>query len=205
MCSVDWELVVNALAAIGSVGAALAALYIATKDRRERRRASDAADEAQARLVWVGVDRLNGEAGFKVRIRNYGDRPILDVGVTEASLHRRPDARWRNLEEWTAVLPPFREGEESPEVTSSLTFFDTEGEPIPKLIGLVDLEPLFEEVDTTPIVAVMFTDANGNDWTTGSFMGPERVERLQRREWRERWLRRRPSLADDLRKLRQGA
>lgn len=55
MCTVDWGLVVSALAAIGSIGAALAALYIATRDRKERARERLAANEAEAKLIFAGM------------------------------------------------------------------------------------------------------------------------------------------------------
>jgi hypothetical protein len=192
----DLGLVVNALAAIGSVGAAFAALYIATRDRSERRRERDAADEAQARLVQVDVDRPEGEAAFVVRIRNYGDRAIIGPAVEGASLNKRPDAQWKELNEWIDILPPYREA--AFEGTLPLRFFDAEGDPVPKLLALVgDMAPLFEDVDEKPIVAVHFMDANGNYWTTGPFMDPERGT-LRRRRWR--WFRRRRSLAEELAK-----
>ena len=104
MYTVDWPLVVNSLAAIGSIGAAFAALYIATRDRSERKRERDAADEAQARLVQVDVDRPRNEDTYVVRIRNYGDRPIIGAAVEGASLHKRPDAQWKEQNEWIDIL-----------------------------------------------------------------------------------------------------
>ncbi len=62
---------------LGSIGAALAALYIATRDRSERRRERIAADEAQARLIQVVVTQVRGLPDFDVEIHNYGDRAII--------------------------------------------------------------------------------------------------------------------------------
>jgi hypothetical protein len=95
-----------------------------------------------------------------VRIRNYGDRAIIGPAVEGASLHKRPDAQWMELNEWIDILPPYRES--ALEGTLPLRFFDAEGDPVPKLLALVgDMEPLFEDVDETPIVAVHVMDADG--------------------------------------------
>jgi hypothetical protein len=186
MCAVDWGLVVNSIAAVGAVGAAFIALFIAIRDRNERRRERDRADEAQARLVHVDADRPEGEAAFVVRIRNYGDRPIIGPAVESASLHKRPDARWKDLNEWIEILPPYREA--AFEGTMSLKFFDADGDPVPKLLALVGdtAAPLFEDVDKTPIVVVHYMDANGNYWYTGPFMDPERenIRPRRKRRWR---------------------
>ena len=36
------------------------------------------------------------------------------------------------------------------------------------------MKPIFEDVDGKPIVAIHFMDANGNCWTTGTFMAAEK-------------------------------
>jgi hypothetical protein len=70
---------------------------------------------------------------------------------------------------------------------------------VPKVLALSErMEPLFEDVDTRPIVAVHFMDASGNYWTTGPFMDAERNKSLRPRK--RQWLRfrRRKSLAEAL-------
>jgi hypothetical protein len=71
------ELVVNSLAALGSVGAAIVALVIAGQASRSRDRERRDAAEAQARLVQVEVVQRHGVVDFYVRIHNYGTARLL--------------------------------------------------------------------------------------------------------------------------------
>ncbi|WP_197381874.1 hypothetical protein [Mycolicibacterium mengxianglii] len=66
-------------AGAGTIFAAAVALYIATRDRHERRGERDAADRAQAELVQVVVDGPPRTREFRIEVRNYGDKAILDV------------------------------------------------------------------------------------------------------------------------------
>jgi hypothetical protein len=86
MSSIDWKLVVDALAAIGSVSAAVVALWIATSDRTERKKERRAADEAQAKLVLASTTSRPAsgpeeEVDFWLKYWNEGDHPILDVRI----------------------------------------------------------------------------------------------------------------------------
>lgn len=95
MCSIDWGLVISALAAFGSIGAAVAALYIATKDRRERKQERDAADEAHAKLVILNINSSTGRVGwdapeYSVQCMNHGSMPILDVKLESAHMRGFP-------------------------------------------------------------------------------------------------------------------
>ncbi|WP_147378932.1 hypothetical protein [Mycobacteroides abscessus] len=86
---INWGLVVNALAAAGSISAAVVALHIATRDRRERQHEHDEAAKAQARLVIVTLyasAQMNvSSPRIALTCKNHSDRPILDV---------KPDKAW---------------------------------------------------------------------------------------------------------------
>lgn len=84
---IDAGLIVNALAATGSLSAAAVALWVATSDRRKRQRELDAEDEAQAKLVVVSADRyrlgmLQGKQ-LCLTVSNRSPRAIVDVAFVE--------------------------------------------------------------------------------------------------------------------------
>jgi hypothetical protein len=88
-------LVVNLIAALGSCGAAIVAVVIATDSRRERKTERLDAAEAQAMLVLIDVEVSSGTPGFKIDVRNFGAEPMLDVGVDSARFARVPDSKFK--------------------------------------------------------------------------------------------------------------
>jgi hypothetical protein len=94
MCSVDWALVINLLAAVGSCGAAIAAVWIATGDRRARKAERLGAAKAQAMLVLLNVELSSSSPVFWVHVRNFGAEAILDVEVDSARFARVPNAKF---------------------------------------------------------------------------------------------------------------
>jgi hypothetical protein len=76
---VDAGLIVNALAALGALAAAVAAVWIATTDRRERAKERDAEDEAQAKLVIVTPRHPNNPLELQILVTNHGTRAIIDI------------------------------------------------------------------------------------------------------------------------------
>jgi len=76
---VDVGLMVNAVAAFGSLAAAGAALWIATTDRRERKRERDAEDAAQARMVIVSPRRPDSPLELQIAVTNLSPRVIVNL------------------------------------------------------------------------------------------------------------------------------
>jgi hypothetical protein len=156
---IDAGLIVNALAAFGSVGAAIAALYIATGDRRERTRERAAAAEAQARLVILNITSSTGQLGwdaavYSVGCVNHGNTPILEVRLESAHMRGFPQAKPKLSDAVTRVLPP------APGHSASFatTWVDENDQPFPQ-------EKKQQHVNTVDIeAAVSFFDANGSHW-----------------------------------------
>jgi hypothetical protein len=158
MCSIDWGLVVSALAALGSIGAAGAALYIATKDRRERRRERDAAHEAQAKLIIVGITSSTGRVDwdapeYHIRCVNHGSLPVLDVKLESARMRGFPQAQPKLSDAVTRVLSP------APASTAFVTrWVDENDQQFP-------LDEKQQHINTVDIeAAVSYFDAHGNQW-----------------------------------------
>jgi hypothetical protein len=110
---IDVGLTVNALAVIGSVGAASVALWIATRDRQDRERVredyrhereqeADQADEVQAGLVIL--ERT--QPGIRVAVENYGKFPVLDVTFVKLDVEEHADARLQPKRDVLSVVPP---------------------------------------------------------------------------------------------------
>jgi|GEM_PF-1747942 len=178
MCAVDWSLVADAVAAFGSLSAAIVALYIASRDRHDRKQERNAAELAQAELVRVNVDWIQDSSEFSVRIRNYGDRAIIGVAVDSAHMRKPSDARW--IDELGSVLDVVQPERDAPSGgVLPLRFVDSAGDRIPKIKALIgdNMTPLFEDFDKHPIVVVHFMDANGCYWKTGPQTAPERANR----------------------------
>lgn len=118
--NVNFSLIVNALAALGSVSAAVVALWIATSDRRDRQKEREEADRKQAGLVrikarWqsLGYDQdesVRVAPYIQVGINNFGTLPIVDVQLTrwEWEGHEARFVMKPPYEPPAAVLPSFR-------------------------------------------------------------------------------------------------
>lgn len=185
MCSVDWGLVVNALAAIGAIGAAVAALWIASRDRRERKDERHDEDRAKALLVRLLVQAQSNRPAFSVEVRNFGPLAVMDVELVDAVWSDHPGARWDTLDtSWQArglarnhtrrpILMPTAGADDT---------FDTVVEFIIRFVHPIDDEafeppidprtvgyqhPSFLPIDLAKIVAkVQFTTADGVRWET---------------------------------------
>jgi hypothetical protein len=90
-------LVVNLIAALGSCGAAIVAVVIATDSRRERTAERLDAAKAQAMLVLLNVEVSRGSPAFNVWVRNFGAQAILDVQVDSARFARVPTAKFEAI------------------------------------------------------------------------------------------------------------
>jgi hypothetical protein len=159
MCSIDWTLVISAFAALGSIGAAVAALYIATKDRRERTREHAAAAEAQAKLVILDITYSTGRIDWQapeyyVGCVNHSSMSILDVRLESAHMRGFPQAQPTLSDAVTRVLRP-APGSNTSFVTR---WVDENGQQFP-------LDEKQQHINTVDIeAAVSFSDANGNQW-----------------------------------------
>ena len=69
-----------------SCGAAIAAVWIATRDRRARTAERLDAAKAQAMLVLVDVHASRSAPGFDVWVHNFGTLAVLDVEVDSATV-----------------------------------------------------------------------------------------------------------------------
>ncbi|WP_261880423.1 hypothetical protein [Mycobacterium marinum] len=169
MCSVDWKLVISALAAFGSISAALAALYIATSDRRDRKREREAADEAQARLVVVNVG-IPWHYGMKphefpIQCTNFSAAAVLDVKLESARMRAFSHARPTLSGYVQQVL-----SNDGKLASFNTSWVDATKEPFPSDAGQgvadVDIEAY-----------VSFEDARGNRWRKANTGALERLRR----------------------------
>jgi hypothetical protein len=154
---VDYGLLVNALAAIGAVSAALVALWIATTDRQERKQEREDADRQQAGLVritgrWQSLGP-SSDPYVQVIVNNWGKLPIVDVEATkwEWGGHEAEFSR----ERLDAVMP-------SPVATGDRAGYW-------EIVPTDDLTKTAMEVptitkDTDMTVTVEFTDAGEKRW-----------------------------------------
>ncbi|WP_255801412.1 hypothetical protein [Mycobacteroides abscessus] len=169
---INWGLVVNALAAAGSVSAAVVALHIATRDRRERWHEREEKAKAQARLVIVGLyasKHMDQDwPDITITCTNHSDRPILDVKPDQACIPSHPEfTNIVGIVGRSTVLRPERES------SFSFALSDADGilgPPVPKspLIGAL--------VGVTLSGAVTFTDAAGIVWRKFSTGAVERID-----------------------------
>ncbi|SKM23243.1 hypothetical protein [Mycobacteroides abscessus] len=170
---INWGLVINALAAAGSISAAVVALHIATRDRRERQHEHDEAAKAQARLVIVTLyasAQMNvSSPRIALTCKNHSDRPILDV---------KPDKAWipgfdefnnvvGNDETWTVLKP-------DKDYSFTFALSDGTGAVGPLIVAKGTL--LGSLIGLQPIGAVTFTDAEGIRWRKFSTGAVERID-----------------------------
>lgn len=205
VCAVDWGLVVNAIAALGSIGAAMAALYIATRDRRERARERLAADEAEAKLIFTGiatsnpttasvrqkVDERTGEEmeydthpRYMMWLKNESQRPILDVTVIACKMSSDPSAVAELAK--SSVREIVKPGQESH--AGGVKFFAPDGTRLPRekpedeRTQAWDRWPVAKELGIVGWLG--FTDVDGNRWARSSegelrrITKPSDIERL---------------------------
>ena len=160
MCSVNWPLVVSLLAALGSCGAAIAAVWIATRDRRERRAERLNAAKAQAMLVLVDVHASRGAAAFEVWVHNFATLAILDVEIASATYKPEPTATFQ-MQGRPKLIAAKPDGQRDRLIVE---FVDSKGFSV--VPGGCDEDGNFrtlakdEDVDAT----VRFMDAHGHHW-----------------------------------------
>jgi hypothetical protein len=164
MCSVDWGLVIGLLAALGSCGAAIAALWIATRDRCERKTERLDAAKAQATLVLLDVGLSSGTPGFQVDIRNFGAEPILDVELDAAQFARVPDSTPKVVNRLGPTVKVIDADRQSDHIF--VQFVDGKGDSVittgfPDELGVLVIDnAAAEDLDVT----IRFMDAHGNHW-----------------------------------------
>jgi hypothetical protein len=153
----DAGLIVNALVALGTFGAAGAAVWVAISGRRQLKDERDAADHAQARLVLVHV--LPTTADIRVTVNNYGDRSILDVTYENVAMEDFP-ARFTPQLPWVNVIVPQRDSPRG-------HVFQVHAADEPTQEFMQSRFPPAMPPLATPVAAtVRFTDANDNHWQT---------------------------------------
>jgi hypothetical protein len=165
MCSVDWGLVGSLIAALGSCGAAIAAVWIATGDRRARKAERLDAAKAQAMLVLLDISlRVPGPEephAFVVAVRNLGAEPVLNVGVDSARFAQVPDATFVLRQDYAIlkVVEPQAEAK-----SFEVRFADEKGKSaIPGRITRLG----WREANAEPSdldVTIRFMDAHGHHW-----------------------------------------
>jgi hypothetical protein len=159
------ELAVNGISAAGAVGAAVAALWIATRDRHERRSERHAADRAQARLVLIEARSSQQSIYYHLDVHNHGTQPILDVSLDTAILKGHP-ARWKPREGSDSVIRVIRP--ETDEALRSFVgeFINDDGTPITDYTSDADGNRRYPNKPDTNLISatINFTDANGNIW-----------------------------------------
>jgi hypothetical protein len=164
MCSVNWPLVVSLLAALGSCGAAIAAVWIATGDRRARKAERLDAAKAQAMLVLIDVHLSSGTPGFQVDIRNFGSEPILDVELDAAQFARVRDSTPKVVNRLGPTVKVIDVDRQSDHIF--VQFVDGKGDSVittgfPDEAGVLVIDnAAAEDLDVT----IRFMDAHGNHW-----------------------------------------
>jgi hypothetical protein len=163
MCSADWPLVTNLLAAVGSCSAAIVAVIIATSDRRERKRERLEAAKAQATLVMVDIKLGENFLGFVVDITNFGSHPILDIELDSAQFSPFPKAE----SEVVNTSGPMIKVLDAHRSTKSLyvKFNDVEGNPV--ITGTKDRKGIWvidNAEQSQASMTIRFMDSQGRHW-----------------------------------------
>ncbi|WP_261877165.1 hypothetical protein, partial [Mycobacterium marinum] len=132
---------------------------------------------AQARLVQIEVTRDRGSPDFEVEIHNYGDRAIIGAAVVNAWWFGHPEYSWRHSDAERDRLRIVQPERDAPGESVRISFDDAEGNAVPKLLRVDGYGfQHFDEVTIMPDAVVVFMDANGNLWQTGSSLAPRRVD-----------------------------
>ncbi len=154
----DAGLIINSLAAGGAFTAAAAAVGVAISGRRQQKDERYAADRAQARLVLVDAVPLTSH--ITVTVKNYGDRPILDVAYENVQLRAFPSARFKPQQHDVNVLVPNRDN------PNGQTFLVHAADEPTQEFMQSRFPPAMPPGQTPVAATVRFTDATGNCWRT---------------------------------------
>lgn len=174
--------VANWFSGVGSIGAALAALWIATRDRRDRRRDQLEEQNSHARLVQLSV-APSGGGYVNVEVRNYGPLPVLDIDLIDAAWSEHPQAlqvgsagRFIRAEEEVLhrpILMPHPAGHDDAYNTVAdftVTYFDAQTHELLAPIDTKTVEFLLASrlpIDVSQVSAkIRFTSADGVRWET---------------------------------------
>ncbi len=158
----NWPVVVSLIAALGSCGAAIAAVWIATSDRRQRNTERLDAAKAQAMLVLLDV-RLSGSPAFVVYVRNFGAEAILNVEVDSARFARVPNAKFEVESLLGPTLKVVEPGGDREYL--AVRFVDEQGDSV--IRGSNDELGNFVPQNADPAdldVTIRFMDAHGHHW-----------------------------------------
>lgn len=192
VCTVDWDKVIAAVSAVGTVAAAVTAIvaaYIALKiardARADARRESDDRHEAQARLVRLSFEGVREQRAFAVVVTNWGDLAILNVALVAASFVDtfRPTAEpaqplmQARSEPLDVVVPVSREALAQPRLMVDFRVADRSVLDRDEEVGH---DPLFSD-NTTVHATIEFTDAYGLHWQQSSDGQPRRLPRRSAR------------------------
>lgn len=162
---IAWGTVANVAAAVGTVGATVAAVWIAIRDGRQRERDRKDEQAAQARLVSVEVDRAI-LFGAVIRVTNHSSAPVFAVRVEH--VHTSPDPLSFGFadqrREWARIDP-------GDEVSVTCNLYLKDGR---------NLSPVG---DMTLVSAdVSFVDVNGLRWRRWGNTPPRGGAPITRRE-----------------------
>ncbi|OBA79331.1 hypothetical protein A5633_17070 [Mycolicibacterium elephantis] len=148
------------------MAAAVVALVIATKDRKERRDERRAAERTQARLVQVEAVAPPDMLYYRIEVHNHGAQPIINVTLDQVRL-RDHDAEWK-LENTSAHVVRIIGTGTDAHGSFLGTFYTADGEPITKIASDTLGNTIFGVKPDVRLIeaVVLFTDANGNRWTT---------------------------------------
>ena len=165
-----WDLVINGVAAAGSIGASVVALYLARNSDRVRRREREDAAFAQARLVLVDVIDHQHSPEFWAVVSNHGREPILDVELSSALYIPNSAARCIPRRPEGGYAPVLLPGDS---VKIAFTFDAPGGGSL-----YAGLDPTMMVKDPSELgVVVRFTDSEETYWSFSCFWDEQRLTR----------------------------
>jgi len=168
--------IVNALVALGAVGAAAIALWTTTSDRRERKQERDAEDAVQARMVIVSPRRPHNPLELQIAITNLSPRVIINLTFVRLVVEGHDFGEFQpTIGPFPVVSPPAASAPHAgPLAGQSLFAFDPQkyGPAHPYFIavrGGPNGEPQTITSKTVLTATIRWTDASGKTWErTGS-------------------------------------